>query len=256
MKNDKQVIFSDNYKVRSTQVNLNNNLGLYGILGMLQDVAVEHSQSLGFGLNQLLQKGFIWVLTQQKLKMNRWPEWNEVITISTWSLPAQGAYVVREFEIFHKGEKIGECSSLWITIDIKTRRPIDLSASKENFYPRIDYTLDFKTNRVQMPENMKLVQNRKVQVSDLDVYLHVNNVKYTKWVLDMMSIAQQKEYLTKEYEINFLSETHLGDQVEGYRSEPIWLENNQMQTFFCGRKVGQDKPAFISKWTVERKCEL
>ena len=42
-------IFTETYKVRSTQVNLNNQLGLYGVLGMLQDVAAEHADALGFG---------------------------------------------------------------------------------------------------------------------------------------------------------------------------------------------------------------
>ena len=34
-----KTIFTETYKVRSTQVNLNNQLGLYGVLGMLQDIA-------------------------------------------------------------------------------------------------------------------------------------------------------------------------------------------------------------------------
>ena len=38
-----KTIFTETYKVRSTQVNLNNQLGLYGVLGMLQDIAAEHA---------------------------------------------------------------------------------------------------------------------------------------------------------------------------------------------------------------------
>ena len=40
-----KTIFTETYKVRSTQVNLNNQLGLYGVLGMLQDIAAEHAFS-------------------------------------------------------------------------------------------------------------------------------------------------------------------------------------------------------------------
>ena len=42
-----KTIFTETYKVRSTQVNLNNQLGLYGVLGMLQDIAAEHASLLG-----------------------------------------------------------------------------------------------------------------------------------------------------------------------------------------------------------------
>ena len=62
-------IFTETYKVRSTQVNLNNQLGLYGVLGMLQDIAAEHADALGFGYKELVKKGFFWALIQQKLKM-------------------------------------------------------------------------------------------------------------------------------------------------------------------------------------------
>ena len=52
-------VTSLNYiNVRSTQVNLNNQLGLYGVLGMLQDIAAEHASYLGFGYKQLVQKSF------------------------------------------------------------------------------------------------------------------------------------------------------------------------------------------------------
>ena len=40
---DNKTIFTETYKVRSTQVNLNNQLGLYGVLGMLQDIAAEQA---------------------------------------------------------------------------------------------------------------------------------------------------------------------------------------------------------------------
>ncbi|MDO5608078.1 MAG: thioesterase [Capnocytophaga sp.] len=250
--NERHTVLSEDYKIRSTQVNLNNHLGLYGILGMLQDAAAEHAESLGFGYTQLVKKGFFWALLQQKLKMDEWPKWNETITIQTWTKPIEGVYAVREFEIFHNGKKIGECASLWITISIESRRPIDLSKEQEIFCPRTDYSLDLKTNRVQLPENMQLIQNRKVQISDLDVNLHVNNVKYTKWVLDMVPLDQNKDFFVREYEINFLSETFLGDEVEGYMSKPKQIGEWQAETFFYGKKINQDKPAFISKWIAEK----
>ena len=62
--------------------------------------------------------------------MTRWPEWNEQITVHTWSLPIQGVYAFREFELYCKGEKIGESASTWITMDIQSRRPIELTDSK------------------------------------------------------------------------------------------------------------------------------
>lgn len=242
-------IFTENYKVRSTQINLNNQLGLYGVLGMLQDIAAEHASHLGFGYKDLVKKGFFWALIQQKLKMFYYPKWNEQVTIKTWSLPVQGVYAFREFELFSNDRKIGECASTWITLDIKSRKPIDISETQHIFMPRTDGGLGFRTERVTLPESMTLSNKFKVKVSDLDVNSHVNNVKYTQWALDMVSLENNKNYIIKEYDINFLSETFFDDEMEGYVSEHKLVDPNSedVESYFYAQKVGGSKPAFISR---------
>ena len=237
MEHDK-TIFTETYKVRSTQVNLNNQLGLYGVLGMLQDIAAEHASYLGFGYKQLVQKGFFWALIQQKLKMNYWPQWNERITVKTWSLPVQGVYAFREVELYYNDQKIGECASTWITMDIATRRPIELTEQQEIFHPRTDGGLN----------------QFKVRVSDLDVNAHVNNVKYTQWALDMMTERNHREFTIKEYDINFLSETFMGDEMQGFKSKGRYLDDahNLVELYHYAQKIGGAKPAFISHWIAER----
>ncbi|CEN38010.1 Acyl-ACP thioesterase [Capnocytophaga cynodegmi] len=242
-------IFTENYKVRSTQINLNNQLGLYGVLGMLQDIAAEHASHLGFGYKDLVKKGFFWALIQQKLKMFYYPKWNEQVTIKTWSLPVQGVYAFREFELFSNDRKIGECASTWITLDIQSRKPIDISETQHIFMPRTDGGLGFRTERVTLPESMTLSNKFKVKVSDLDVNSHVNNVKYTQWALDMISLENNKNYIIKEYDINFLSETFFNDEIEGYVSEHKLVDPNSedVESYFYAQKVGGSKPAFISR---------
>ncbi len=241
-------IFTENYKVRSTQINLHNQLGLYGVLGMLQDIASEHASHLGFGYNDLLQKGFFWALIQQKLKMYEYPKWNEQITIKTWSLPIQGVYAFREFELFCNDKKIGECASTWITLDIATRKPTDISSHQHLFMPRTDGGLGFKTERVILPEIMHLADTFRVKASDLDVNMHVNNVKYTQWALDTISLENHRNYIIKEYDINFLSETFFNDEMKGFVSEhKLVNDTTDVESYFYAQKIGADKPAFISR---------
>ena len=247
-------IFTETYKVRSTQVNLNNQLGLYGVLGMLQDIAAEHADALGFGYKELVKKGFFWALIQQKLKMERWPMWNEKVTIHTWSLPVQGVYAFREFELFVGEEKIGECASTWITLDIQTRKPIELSNDPAFFHSRTEGGLSFKTERVLLPQEMQLVHTFPVRISDLDVNSHVNNVKYTQWALDMMTEKDHRNFIIKEYEINFLSETFAGDLMQGFKSRGRYLnpEKTLVETFLYAQKERAPKPAFIAKWIAQK----
>lgn len=243
-------IFTETYKVRSTQVNLNNQLGLYGVLGMLQDIAAEHAASLGFGYKDLVKQGFFWALIQQKLKMYQWPQWNERVTIHTWSLPIQGVHAFRQFELYVGDRKIGESTSTWITMDIASRRPIDMTDRQALFHPRREGGLDMQTERVMLPEEMIHVTDFKVRISDLDVNSHVNNVKYTQWALDMMREQDHRQWVIQEYDINFLSETFLGDTMQGYKSRGRYLnpEKTLVETYLYAQKEGGAKPAFIAKW--------
>lgn len=246
----KQPIFTETYKVRSTQLNLNNQLGLYGVLGILQDIAAEQAEHLGFGYEQLHKEGFFWVLTQQRLNMKRWPKWNERITVKTWSLPVEGVYAFREFEILSEEEIIGSCSSTWITLDIAERKPVDLSERQSQFFPRTEGSLNFKPERIELPDNLEWIKSFNVRISDLDANLHVNNVKYSQWVLDMLSLKHHKNYVIETYDINFLSETFYDDEIQGYASSPTSETDGKITLFFCGKKQKQNKPVFIAKLTA------
>ena len=93
-----------------------------------------------------------------------------------------------------------------------------------------------------------------MRVSDLDVNSHVNNVKYTQWALDMMTERNHKEFVIKEYDINFLSETFLNDELQGFKSKGRYLNEEQtlVETYHYAQKIGGTKPAFISHWIAER----
>ena len=101
---------------------------------------------------------------------------------------------------------------------------------------------------------MQLVHTFPVRISDLDVNSHVNNVKYTQWALDMMTEKDHRNFIIKEYEINFLSETFAGDLMQGFKSRGHYLnpEKTLVETFLYAQKEGAPKPAFIAKWIAQK----
>ena len=79
-------------------------------------------------------------------------------------------------------------------------------------------------------------------------------MKYTQWALDMKRERNHREWVIKEYDINFLSETFLGDNMQGFKSKGRYLnaEKTLVETFLYAQKEGGQKPAFIAKWIAER----
>ncbi len=239
-------IFEQEYKINSVNINANKELGLVGLLEILQDVASEHAENLGVGYDSMQEKGAFWVLIRKKLKMKKFPKWRDSITIKTWILPAKKLYRIREFEIYDKKCRIGSCSMTWLVLDRKTRKPKVIDESEYSYVARTDYSLDFTANKVTVPDKLNIQKKFEVNISDLDVNNHVNNTKYAQWILDSIPLELHKKYSIIEYEIKFLNETFIGDKIICSNNADEII-NNEM--YFRGEN---SKTIFLAKLKLKQ----
>lgn len=243
-------ILERDYRINSQLINTNKKLGLFGLLGLLQDMAGEHSEKLGFGYEDCKQKGFFWVLVRQKLTMNRWADWNDVVTIKTWAKPMQGINVIREYELFIGEEKIGDCSTTWIILDSVSRRPKKIGNSDILFAARSDYSLDYSAPKITVEGELTAINTFDVRISDLDMNRHVNNAKYTQWILDTIPYEYHDKYTIKAYEMNFLAETFLDDRVTVTSNLQQLNVGDSYEIYFKGYGT-DEKPVFIAKMITQ-----
>jgi len=61
------VLFEKTYSVNSINININKKLGLFGILGILQDIAALHADILGVGYESMV-KNDAFGLNQTEIK--------------------------------------------------------------------------------------------------------------------------------------------------------------------------------------------
>ena len=71
-----------------------------------------------------MEAGAISILSRQKLVMAAWPEWGDQLLVRTWVRPIKGPLIHRDYEMLVGDRKVGECTASWLTLDVKTRRPI------------------------------------------------------------------------------------------------------------------------------------
>lgn len=243
----KEPIYKKTYQVSINSVNINKKLGLFGILGYLQDIATVHAEEMGFGLDDMIREQSFWVLVRQKLRMTSFPAWNEKIEIQTWSRKPEGMYAFRDFEIFHNGDKIGDCSTVWMILDGKTRKVKKPDFPLERINPRTDYQLDYIAHKVEMRDHFEAVNHIKVRNSDLDLNMHVNNTKYSQWILDSIPIELHKSAKLKEFEINFMAETHLNDNIDILSSRNSEEGALSHDVVYKGVRHSDGKTAFLAK---------
>ncbi len=207
------ILFEKEYSVNSVNINFNQQLGLFGLLGMIQDISAIHADILGIGLQQMREQNAFWVLTQQKLKMNKWPKWQDVVRIKTWPRGTDGLKIYRDFEIFVNNEKIGESVITYMILDGQSRRPLTVNMQEKYNIECPKEVLGFVPEKILVPDDALEENATKVRISDLDMNYHVNNTKYAQWILDSISLEIHRSTTLLEFDINFLGETYLNDEI-------------------------------------------
>jgi medium-chain acyl-[acyl-carrier-protein] hydrolase len=206
-------IWTQRYDVNTMVVNTQKQLGLIGLLNILQDIAWIHGSHLGHGYDAMMTKGWIWVLARQTLVMSDWPAWGDAIDVRTWVRPVNGMLVLRDYEILAGQRKVGEGTAGWLTLDVATRRPIRPAFGDTDVTRRDDDSLALNPARIPVADALQPIADFQVRNSDLDVNGHVNNIRYAQWILDAVPLSAHQAYRIDAYEVNFLAETSVGDRV-------------------------------------------
>lgn len=242
-------VFSEEYRITSYLVNLRQRAGLYAILNLIQDVGWQHAVELGFKFSE---EGFAWVFTRQKLRMKRWPNWNEVVRLDTWLRPVtKSPFVFRDYELFVGEEKIGECTSSFTVIDTNTRKLAQPDWSPFENVWRKDFALSLEPGKIPADQGAGDLAVFEVRNSDLDLNDHVNNTKYAQWILDALSVQELKSVDLYEYEINFLAETKKGDAitVQGHADSAQQLSGEGVR--FQGLRKSDGKVVFTARMGLD-----
>jgi len=238
-----QPFWIKNYDVNTLVLDSHKRLGLTGLLNLLQDIAWLHAEHLGWGYHELIKRNTIWVLIRQKLTMTGWPAWGDVVTIKTWPRGVSGVFALRDFEIMVGDAKLGECTTSWLTLNWETRRPQKFdphSFEIEDRPPGLSLTAE----KIALRSDLKTVARVQVRNSDLDVNGHVNNTGYARWILDSASAEETGASLATDYEVNFINEARVGDEVVIERSEAERCGDGVERRQFQGRRVADDKIVF------------
>ena len=235
-------IYSQEFTIGSFDSDWHGNAKLTRICNYLQEIAGNHVDQIGQGLEDLNENNHAWVLSRLRIKIIRPAKWKESIRIETFPTGIKGLFGARDFRIFDADNKvIALASSNWLVVDLNSHRPIRPHEVVKNMplgnYPEVfEKELD---KLAPLSQDAEFIEEIKVHYSDIDINRHVNNVKYLKWLIDALPIETLTEKPVSELEINFLHELKLGEQIQ------IFQELNDENHMSCKIK---------SKTTGKENC--
>ncbi len=208
--------FEKEFTVSSYELNPRGEARLTTMANYFQEIAYHHANELGFGYEDMKNQKTMWLLSRMKIRMKKYPVWDERITIETWPSGVDKLFAVRDFRVMNKkGEEIGVASTGWLIVDLNTHKPIKPKEELEA-YAQIIYgepVFDSSLEKIRLPDQREELNRHRVSFSDLDIVGHVNNVKYMEWSIDTAMFLGNREKEIYDFEINFMKETKFGDVI-------------------------------------------
>lgn len=210
-------IFSSDFKISSYDLNPKGQARLTAMAHFFQEVAYHHAKALGLGFDAMKRMNHVWALSRMRIRMKRYPQWNEWIKLETWPSGAEKLFALRDFRVLDSmGEEIGMASTAWLILDLDTHRLIRPKEIIQQFKMIIyeKHMFERPLEKISIPGGEPGIKNEHTVVfSDLDIVGHVNNVRYMEWCIDAATTSKNMDRDICDFEINFNHEALLGDRI-------------------------------------------
>lgn len=194
-----------------------------GVLGNhLLNCAGFHASERGFGIAEINENHYTWVLSRLAIELEDMPRQYEDFSINTWIENVYRLFTDRNFELRDKNEKtIGYARSVWAMISMETRKPADLISLHGN---NLGQYVSDRECPIDKPGRIKVsvdapVEEYQTRYSDIDINGHVNSIKYIEHILDLFPMDTFKEKQVKRFEMAYVAESYYGDVLSFYLEE-------------------------------------
>ena len=188
-------VLSKTIPIRSEHVDAKRTLRLSALLMMLQEIALDHSQLLGLGSDQTLNRNILWVVSRYHIRIERLPRYEETVTLETWPGPMRRVLFPRYFRMKDAaGNELLKASSLWVLIDGEARKMINPKSAGLTLFEGIEFGDELPYNVSAKPLEIQRRESFTVPYSYLDFNRHMNNTRYFDLCTDLIAdeIAEKK----------------------------------------------------------------
>ena len=191
-----------------------------GVLGNhLLNCAGFHASERGFGIAEINENHYTWVLSRLAIELEDMPRHYEDFSIHSWIENVYRLFTDRNFELVNKdGKTIGYARSVWAMISMETRKPADLftlHGESLNHYASDRECPIAKPGRIRVAQQ-EPVAEYLTKYSDIDINGHVNSIKYIEHILDLFPMDTFKEKSIRRFEMAYVAESYYGDTLSFY----------------------------------------
>ena len=208
--------YENTYKIRYSEVDCNLSLKPSSLLQLLQDIASENAENLGFGYSFLVEKNLGWFLLKLHLEFDNYPEDVYNLTIKTEPRGWNRLFAHRDFELLNGSQSLGKAATTWGLIDLNSKSMTNIGevlADNPRFTPFEKRDDDLKYNKILSCEDFDSEKIFEIRFDDIDVNQHVNNSNYLVWAFETLDYAFRRNKKLKTLDMTFKKEIKYGNRI-------------------------------------------
>ena len=214
--------YIEEFKIRYADVDFKDEVKASSVLALMQEVASESADELGFGYSYINPKGYAFVLSNLRVEFTQPIPLGEVIRLRTW--PTVPTHVVfgREYLVESKaGELLARGSSRWCLIERTTGKILHSKMVDNQNYDRYNTNRVFESDRWKLPvftqEEGENCFSLKIANSEYDHNDHVNNTRYADYCINCFTVAELRVRWVKTFSISYIKQCREGETLRFFR---------------------------------------
>lgn len=210
-------IHKQKLKILSTQTDMNAELGWLQSLTLAQDNMCEYFKIIDCdGIAMIPAKGCFFVLAKTIIEFSgKSPKWLDEVLLTTELCNKTRIKVNLETSFENsKGERFATCVHEMCAIDHESRsvRMLSTTSLPEDIEVTKDQSLEFsKFDGDGLEFECETI--RRVDLTNIDMYRHVNNLEYVKFMMSMLSVDFMDSVKISKFEIHYIAESRFEDDL-------------------------------------------
>lgn len=215
--------FEKTFTVGAREMGMSNKLTNYGILAFLEDVASNHSDTVGYGVKDIATKKRAWLLMDWKLEVFKRPSFGEKVYTKTWATKMEkpSYHVYRNFEVLDENnELVATATSKWVFFDIENNRIAKIDESIISIYnpEGSEKEAAEKIGKLREPASFDSIFEYKVKRADIDINRHMHNLNYLNLAYEALPESVYNAPELNNVHIMYKHQIKLGDNVKCFYS--------------------------------------
>lgn len=190
---EKKILFSD--------IDAGATMSVHSILDAMQDCVNVNSESIGRGIDYMLEKQRSWFAISWNIEVRRYPKMFEDVIVKTWPYDFSAIMGYRNVIMEDMdGQPILCADSVWSLMDLAAGRPTKITEEDRKGYdlePR--FPMQEVSRKIVVPSDLVKQDSIVVRKTDIDYNGHMSNALYIRLADEYLPMGVKPKQIRVEY---------------------------------------------------------